>query len=148
MKRSWNWPLWIGFLFCLAGFLGYPLFIQFPITRDVPWANFLLLGLGAILLAVGLKRAFGQPDLYRGKIFGPILTGLGLVAIAFFSYLIFFELKKLPASARAPHVGDKAPGFSLLDQKGKPVALNELISSAAPNGKSGSALLIFYRGFW
>jgi hypothetical protein len=148
MKRSWNWPLWVGFLFVLAGFLSYTFFVQFPITRDFPWANFLLLGLGAILLAIGFKRAFGQPDLYRGKIFGSILALLSLLVVAFFSYLIFFELKKLPAAAGAPRVGQKAPEFTLPDQDGKTVALTDLISSSAPNGKPGGAVLIFYRGFW
>jgi hypothetical protein len=148
MKRSWNWPLWIGFFFVLAGLLTYTFFVQFPITRDFPWANFLLFGLGAILLAVGLKRAFGNPELYRGKIFGPILAALSLLVVAFFSYLIFFELKKLPAAVGAPRVGQKAPEFALPDQDGKTAVLTDLISSSAPDGKPGAAVLIFYRGFW
>lgn len=146
MKRSWNWLLWAGFLFALAGFLSYVFFIQFAFTRDFPWANFLLFGIGGVLLVVGLARAFGKPKLYRGKVFGTILTGLSLLVFAFFSYILFYELKQLPASAEAPRVGQKAPEFTLPDQNAKPVALADLILSQA--GKPGGAVLIFYRGFW
>jgi hypothetical protein len=145
MKRNWNWPIWIGFLFMLAGFLTYPLFIRFPITRDFPWANFVLFAVGGILLLRGLTRAFGKRDRYRGQIFGSIFAVLGLLIFGFFSYLVFYELKQLPASIGAPHVGQKAPDFTLPDQDGKAVALTDLISN---QGKSAGAVLIFYRGFW
>jgi hypothetical protein len=142
MKRSWNWSLWIGFLFALAGFLTYPFFIQFPATRNFPWANFLLFGIGGILLLTGLVRAFGKPKLYRGKIFGSIFTVLSAIVFSLFAYLIFFELKQVPASTGAPRVGQKAPEFTLPDQNNKPVALADLLSG------SKGAVLIFYRGFW
>jgi UDP-N-acetylmuramyl pentapeptide phosphotransferase/UDP-N-acetylglucosamine-1-phosphate transferase len=141
MKRSWNWSIWIGFLFILAGFLSYTFFVQFPLTRDFPWANLLLLGIGGILLAIGVERAFAKAEAYRGKIFGPILAVLGLFVIAFFSYIVFYELKQLPPSTGAPRLGQKAPEFTLPDQNGKPIALADLISSHG-------AVLIFYRGFW
>jgi hypothetical protein len=63
MKKNWNWSLWIGFLFALAGFLSYTFFAQFPITRDFPWANFLLFAAGGICLVVGLFRAWQTADL-------------------------------------------------------------------------------------
>ena len=141
MKRSWNWSIWVGFLFVLAGFLSYTFFVQFPVTRDFPWANFLLLGIGGILLAIGVERAFAKAEAYRGKIFGPILALLGLFVIAFFSYIVFYELKQLPPSTGAPRLGQKAPEFTLPDQNGKPIALADLVSSHG-------AVLIFYRGFW
>src|ERR1700676_1937291 len=79
MKRSWNWSLWIGFLLALSGFLTSPFFTQFPATRDFPWANFLLFGVGGVLLLAGLVPAFGKRKLYRGKIFGSILATLSLL---------------------------------------------------------------------
>jgi hypothetical protein len=148
MKRSWNWPLWAGFLFVLAGFLSFSFFAQFPSTRDFPWVNLLLFCVGGILLVAGLVRAFGRPQLYRGKIFGPILAVLSLLAFGFFAYGIFYLARQLPASTGAPRIGQKAPEFNLPDQNGKPVALNDLLSPSAANGKSNGALLIFYRGFW
>jgi hypothetical protein len=144
MKRSWNWSLWAGFILVLAGFLTYTFFVQFPITRDFPWANFLLFCAGGFLLSRGLIRAFREPELYRGKIFGSILAALSVLAFSFFSYIVFFELKQLPTAAAAPRVGERAPDFTLPDQNGKSVALGDLLASPGTNG----ALLIFYRGFW
>ena len=133
------------FLVVVAGLFSYEFFARFPITRDFPWANFLLLGIGTALLIVGLFRAFGRPQLYRGKIFASILAMIAVLAVAFFSYVIFFVLHQVPASAGAPHIGQKAPDFLLLDQDGKPVGLGDLLRG--PSGPKAVAL-IFYRGFW
>jgi hypothetical protein len=141
MKRRWNWPIWIGFIVAVGGLFSYEFFAQFPITRDFPWANFLLFAIGAALLLVGLFRAFGRPQVYRGRIFGSIFVTISFLLFAFFSYEIFYVLKQVPLSAQAPRVGEKAPEFSLPDQNGKHVALGDLLS---PNG----AVLIFYRGHW
>jgi hypothetical protein len=151
MKRSWNWSLWIGFLLVLASFISYPFFARFPITRDFPWANFLLFSVGGIFLLVGLVRAFGNPQSYRGKIVGPILAGLSVLVFAFFSYLIFYELRQLPASTGAPRVGEKAPAFTLPDQDNNQLSLADLLSAPASSAsptKANAVLLIFYRGFW
>ena len=110
-------------------------------TRDFPWANLLLFGIGAALLLVGLFRAFGRTQVYRGKVFGSIFATISLFLFAFFAYEIFYVLRQVPLSAQAPRVGAKAPEFSLPDQNGKSVALGDLLS---PNG----AVLIFYRGHW
>ena len=142
MKRKWNWPIWIGFVVVVAGLSSYEFFARFPITRDFPWANFLLFGIGGALLIFGLFRAFGRPQVYRGKIFGSIFATIAVLLVAFFSYVTFYVLHQVPASAGAPRVGQKAPDFFLLDQNGKPVGLGDLLSN------SNGALLIFYRGFW
>lgn len=142
VKRSWNWLLWTGFLIVIAGFLTYPVLVFFPATRDFPWVNFILLILGAVLLVAGLVRAFGKPQLYRGKVFGSIFAVLSLCIIALFGYVVFYELKQVPASAGAPRAGQPAPEFTLPDQDDKPVALGDLVSG------SKAVVLIFYRGFW
>jgi hypothetical protein len=142
MKRRWNWPIWVGFVVVVTGLFSYGFFVRFPTTRDFPWANFLLFGIGAALLIVGLFRAFGRPQIYHGKIFGSILTAIAILVVAFFSYEIFYVLRQVPASAGAPRVGQKAPDFILLDQNGKPVGLGDLLSG------SRAVALIFYRGFW
>jgi hypothetical protein len=111
----------------------------------------LLLGLGGILLLAGLVRAFGKPQLYRGKIFGPILALLSLLVFGSFSYLIFYELRQVPASTGAPRVGEKAPEFTLPDQNDKQAALADLLASPASSesaARVNGVLLIFYRGFW
>jgi hypothetical protein len=151
VKKRWNWSLWVGFLFVLAGFLSYPFFARFPVTRDFPWANFLFFGVGGTFLLVGLVRAFGKPQRYRGKIVGPILAVLSVVVFGFFSYLIFYELRQIPASTAGPRIGQKAPEFTLLDQDDKQTSLADLLSepaSSASTAKAYAVLLIFYRGFW
>ena len=142
MKKRWNCPLWAGFLLALAGLFSYAVFAQFPITRDFPWANLLLFGAGGILLILCLARAFGRPQLYRGKIFGSILAILSLLAFALFGYGAFYLVRQMPVSAGAPRVGEKAPEFTLPDQNGKLLALPDLLSG------SRGAVLIFYRGHW
>src|SRR5438093_6665998 len=106
MKRRWNWPIWLGFIVAVGGLFSYEFFAQFPITRDFPWANLLLFAIGAALLLVGLFRAFGRPQVYRGKIFGSILTVSAFLLFAFFSYDIFYVLRQVPLSAHAPRLGE------------------------------------------
>jgi len=141
-KKNSNWSLWIGFLFVLAGFLSYAFFAQFPITRDFPWANLLLFAVGGILLVLGLFRALGKPQIYRGKISGLILAALGISIFGLFSYIFFYQLRQVPLSTAAPRVGQKAPEFTLSNQDGKEVSLSDLV------GRSKAVALIFYRGFW
>jgi len=141
MKRKWNWPLWVGFAIAVGGLFSYEFFAQFPSTRDFPWATLLLFWIGAALLLVGIFRAFGRPQLYRGKVFGSIFLVISVLLFAFFSYETFYVLRQVPLSAQAPRVGEKAPEFTLPDQNGKSVALADLLSR---NG----AVLIFYRGHW
>jgi hypothetical protein len=145
MKRKWNWSIWVGFVVAVTGLFSYEFFARFPITRDFPWANFLLFGIGLALLVVGLFRAFGRPQVYRGKIFGSILAVIAVLCVAFFSYVIFYVLHQVPASAGAARVGQRAPDFFLLDQNGNPVGLGDLLRG--PSGPKAVAL-IFYRGFW
>jgi hypothetical protein len=144
MKRRWNWRIWVGFLLVIAGMVSFPLlFINFPLTRDFPWANLVLFAAGLGLLGVGVARAYRRRDEYRGRIFGPVLGLLSLATVAFFVWGVFIVARQLPASAAAPHVGQKAPDFVLTDQDGKPLALADLLSPP-----SKAAVLIFYRGYW
>lgn len=142
MKRNWNWPIWAGFVVVVAGLFSYGIFARFPITRDFPWANLLLFGIGIALLLAGLFRAFGRPQIYRGKVLGSIFAAIAVVLVALFSYEIFYVLRQVPASSGAPRIGQKAPDFILLDQNEKPVGLGDLLSN------SKGVALIFYRGFW
>jgi len=150
VKRTANWPLWSGFLLSLVAFLSYFLiFARFPVTRDVPWINFLLLALSLALLFVGLRRAFGRSDGYRGKIAGPILSVLSLAVVAFFCLSIFYFPRKLPASSQSPRVGQKAPDFALPDAHGDTVSLAALLTtSPAASQPTKGVVLVFYRGYW
>ena len=140
-----------GFLVCIIAFLSYFLvFYRFPITRDIPWANWLLFALGLALVGAGVLRAFRQPDRYRGRILGPILAVLSVAVLVLFLFATMVVTRQLPASAGAPKVGEKAPDFTLADAQGRPVRLYDLLGSgSAGSGAPGSwVILIFYRGYW
>ena len=160
MRRKWNWAVWTGVVLVVAGILSYPLyFVRFPALRDFPWVNLPLIIFGLALLAVGLVRAFRQPELHRGKIVGSVLAVLALALSGVFLYGIFIGGRYvLPASHGAPQVGQVAPNFTLPDSRNNPVNLAEVLHSAfAPGAATGSGtaaerttgvLLIFYRGYW
>src|SRR5262249_17232107 len=130
MKRKWNWPIWLGFVVVIVGLFSYEFFAQFPITRDFPLATLLPFSIRSAFVIIGLFHGVGRPQLYRGKIFGSIVVAAALFLIAFFSYEVFYVLRQVPLSAQAPHVGQKAPDFMLVDQNGKPVRLGDLLSGS------------------
>ena len=143
MKRRWNFSIWAGFGIVLLALLSYiPFFALFPVTRDIPWANYLLFVAGFLLLGVGLSRAFRQPDQYRGKISGSILGILSLLMTGLFCVFIFYFGKQLPASTEALRVGQQAPAFMLANADGGRISLANLLQ-----GHHG-VILIFYRGYW
>lgn len=154
LKRNWNWLLYGGLLLAVLAFVSYyAFFIRFPITRDVPWLNLLLFGAAMGLLGVGLRRAYSQPERYRGKVAGPVVTVLSLAILGFFLYLNVYFSRQIPASAGAPRVGQPAPEFTLPDTSGNSVSLAALLQTpAAAATNIGAAergvLLIFYRGYW
>lgn len=134
-QSRWNWPLWTGLILSVIAFLSYFLFFAlFPITRDIPWANFLLFAVAIALLVAGIRR---------GRIVAWIAGLLGIGIAVFFTWVVLVGAKDLPASHGAPRVGQKAPDFTLLDTNRKPVSLSQVLSTA-PRG----AVLVFYRGYW
>ena len=143
MKRRWNILIWAGFAFVIAALVSYiPLFALFPLTRDVPWVNYLLFLVGGFLLAVGTMRAFRNPEHYRGKISGSILAGLSLVLFGFFVFSIAYAAKQIPSSESALRPGSAAPPFTLVDAAGRQVTSSDLLKS------HHALLLVFYRGYW
>jgi hypothetical protein len=163
--KRFNWQIWAGFLLSVVAFLSYFfVFIRWPVTRDFPWANLLLFGIAAVLLLLGVRRAFAPDRRRRSKIAASVLVTLSVVVLGFFVFFTLIMSRWLPASHGAPQVGQKAPEFSLADTNGRPVSLSELLSSPV-SGKTGNAgalarndweartvpkgvLLIFYRGYW
>jgi hypothetical protein len=151
--RKWNARIWIGFLVSMVAFASYMLiFARFPITRDVPWVNWLLFALAGWLLWSGIGRAWRSPQQYRGKIAGPFVGVLSLALAGLFGYGTLVATRGLPASTGAPRVGAKAPEFILKDANGKSISLSALLSEPRPGQVPGSqprgVVLIFYRGYW
>jgi len=159
--KRFNWQIWAGFVLTIVAGFSFPFFfVNFPLTRDFPWANLLLFAAAAALLFFGLKRAFAATKSEDGgpkrstlsKIVASGLTILSVLIIGLFMFSFFVMARWLPPSTGAPSVGQKAPEFTLSDSTGKTVSLSELISSPIPAQANTSApkglLLIFYRGHW
>ena len=147
--QRFNWPIWVGFLLSLFGLLSYPfVFVYWPATRDFPWANLLLFGIAAVLLFVGVRRAF-SPDRRRiSRISASVLATVSVLVLGFFIFSFFIASRWLPAAHGAPKVGQKAPDFTLADTNNKQVSLGSLLSEPI-NGKAArGVLMIFYRGYW
>ncbi len=143
--RQRNWAPWIAVLLALTAMLSNAgFFLGLPGQRAIPWLSVALAIAALICAAVGIMRAFRQPQVYGGKVSSPILGVVsllicGLVAIA------AVTSRALPSSAAAPQVGQKVPDFTLADTNGKQISLAQLLGTPpAPKG----VLLVFYRGYW
>lgn len=160
-KRSNRAP-WLALLLALAVIgLNFGMVFGLPGQRMIAWLT-LLLGIAAALLGLlGIARAFG-PQHAGGKISSSILGVIALL-ICGLGIFIWTHSRDLPASSGAPHVGQKAPDFTLSDSNGNKVSLAQLLAPAqsadpagnagAPNSAAASSaqkavLLIFYRGYW
>jgi hypothetical protein len=149
VMKNFNWQLWAGFVLTLFSFLSYPfLFIDYPVLRDFPWLNLILFTLALVLLIVAVRRAFQPGRKSISKISAVAVGTLGVLIMAFFIFIAFIEARRLPASAGAPQVGQKAPEFSVPDINNKPVALADLLRQPINNKAPKGVLLIFYRGYW
>jgi hypothetical protein len=147
--KNINWPTWAGLLLTLIAFVSYFfVFVWFPVTRDFPWANLLLFAVAAVLLLVGIRRAFAGLLARRSKIAGVIIAGLSLVIFVFFVFATLIMPRWMPTAAGAPKVGQKAPEFALTDTNQKTVTLAELLSTPIKGRPAKGVLLIFYRGYW
>ena len=146
-----NWPLWVGLLLTLAGGFSFLLvFVWIPATRDFPWANLLIFLVAAVLLFVGIRRGFAsdrrRPTL--SKIVTSLVALFSFAFIALFIFSVFVFSRWLPSSTGAPHVGQKAPEFTLKDTTGTDVSLTQLLSEPVDGTPPKSVLLVFYRGYW
>lgn len=149
MKRRWNISIYVGFLTVLFGAVSYFLFFaRFPMTRDFPWLNLIFIALGLIWLGAGVRRAFREPQAFRGKISGPVLGVLALTVAGLFGFYNFYLSRRLPVSASAPRVNAQAPDFSLTDSEGRTVSLDDLLREPVADRRPSAVLLIFYRGYW
>jgi hypothetical protein len=148
-ERRSNAALWLGLLLIVLGiFSNFFYFVKVQAVPQgiVPWINLMVPAIGLVPLFVGLKRAFGHPQVYRGKIWGSIVTAFSVLLFAA-SVLVFFIARALPRSTGAPQVGQRLPDFTLPDSSGRPVSLAQLLSGE-DSPQPRAVLLIFYRGYW
>ena len=149
--KLWNWRPWAGFGLSMGALAGYVLWVNE--TRAVFWPALLLFLVAAVLLFSGWKRRSREPELYRGKIAGYVLTSLSALILGLFGFLVYEVSKVFPEAKNSPQIGQRAPEFSLVDATGENFTLAQLLSTPITN--SGSAaratkgvLVVFYRGYW
>ena len=157
VQRRKNIAPWAGLLFAIGAVVcNAAFFVNPPLQRTLPWLSLLFAVLALIFLATGLWRAFGQAQVYRGKVLSVVLSVIALLPVGFTGF-VFVAARRLPSSTAAPQVGQKVPDFTLPDTSGKLVSLDQLLAAVpSPNSSASSpeahvpkaVLLIFYRGYW
>jgi branched-subunit amino acid transport protein AzlD len=148
-KPKFNWATWVSVVLSIFAFLSYPLlFVNWPVTRDFPWANIALFVVATFLLIVGIRRAFAPGRRRLSKIFASLGALLSVLVLGMFILVAFIGSRWLPASTGAPQVNQKAPAFTLNDTNNKRVSLTELLSQPVNGKPTKGVLLIFYRGYW
>ena len=147
MQTRRNSALWLGLLLILLAIFSNTLYFFHLPARTLPWFNLTLPILALLALLVGVVRAFRQPQVYHGKVWGTILTTLSLL-ICVGSTLFFVLARSIPRSAGAPQIGQRVPDFTLPDSTGQPVSLSQLFSAAPGVAPPKAVLLVFYRGYW
>jgi hypothetical protein len=143
-----NFAPWWGLLFAL-GAIGsnVAFFSSPPWPGALPWLSLFFAALALIFLVTGLRRAFGRPQIYRGRALTVVLSVVALLAIGLNAFA-FVTSRKLPSSTAAPQVGQKVPDFTLSDTSGKRLSLDQLLAANPGSPAPKAVLLIFYRGYW
>src|SRR5262249_32714020 len=117
---------WMAFLLALAAMgLTVGFFFDVPGKRTLVWLTLALAVAAVVWAAIGIKRAFGRPRVYGGKVAAPIVGVISLLVCGLLVFL-WFHTRALPPSAGAPQVGQKAPDFTLNDSQGGKVSLGQL----------------------
>src|SRR5690242_20390723 len=142
-----NSALWLGLLLFLLAIASNAFYFAHLSTHITPWLNLTLPVLALLVLLVGVVRAFRQPQIYRGKIWGTTLTVLSLL-ICVGSVLFFMVARSVPRSAGAPQIGQRVPAFTLPDSTGQSVSLSQLFAASPGVAPPKAVLLVFYRGYW
>lgn len=162
--RQRNWAPWIALLLALAAMLSNAgFFVAIPAQRALAWLSIALAIAAVVYAALGIMRAFRQPQLYGGKVSSSVLGVVSLLLCALVA-VASVSSRALPSSSAAPQVGQKVPDFTLADTSGNKVSLDELLGRAPGSLSQGSpppgnstylssvrpraVLLVFYRGYW
>lgn len=151
-QRRSNSALWIGLLLILLAIVSNFFYFLKPFQSIpqaiLPWVNLALPAVGVLFLLIGVKRAFGQSQLYSGKIWGSIVAGISVLLFAG-AVWAHVHSRAVPRSTGAPQVGQRIPDFTLQDSNGHPVSLAQLFAPMEEKPTPPKALLlIFYRGYW
>jgi cytochrome oxidase Cu insertion factor (SCO1/SenC/PrrC family) len=126
--------LWLGPLLALVGVASYfTVFVNWPITRDVPWVNLILLALALAASIAGLMRA-------RRRVIAAGALALTLALSGFFVWYCYVFSYDIPSAELALDVGAPVPAVVLRDDRGQEVELAKL--------SRDKLVLVFFRGHW
>ena len=79
-ERRRNSAVWLGLVLAIAALLSQGLFfLKVPGQNALPWLSLALAAVAVVLVLVGVKRAFFEPKLYRGKVAGSIITVISVL---------------------------------------------------------------------
>jgi len=147
-ERRSNSAVWLGLILAVVSLLSQGLFfLKVPGQNALPWLSLVLATVAVILVLIGVKRAFFESQLYRGKVAGSIVTVISLLVFAV-TVFGFVTARKIPGTTGVPQVGQKAPDFTLADTNGQKISLADLLSTPVGNAHPKAVLLVFYRGYW
>jgi len=113
---------------------AYALLIRVPLVRNHPGAYVAVCALAVAVAVVALRQARGRR--WPAWI-ALVLTALLLAGTAGFNFFI----ARIPATAAALRVGERAPDFTLPDAGGRAVSLADFRDRKP-------VVLVFYRGYW
>ena len=135
--RKKNHAARLGPLIAIPGFLSYyTVFYMYPVLRDFPWLNLLILG-GAVALSVtAVRRA--TPGWGRfGSIAGLLVSGGLLTLLCLYCFVLSY---RVPDPNRVVDDGTRIPAITLASWDGEPINVAEAASD--------KLILVFYRGHW
>ena len=126
--------IWLGPILAVVAVLTYfTVFVNWPITRDVPWVN-----LGLLALAIGLSIAGLRRSRRRWLAAGGL--ALSLILSGFFVWYCYVFAYEIPSAALALDVGAPVPAVVLRDDQSRDVDLAEI--------SRDKLVLVFFRGHW
>lgn len=106
-ERRRNSAVWLGLVLAIAALLSQGLFfLKVPGQNTLPWLSLALAAVAVVLVLVGVKRAFFEPKLYRGKVAGSIITVISVLFLTM-TVFVFVTARKLPGTAGVPGSGKK-----------------------------------------
>lgn len=134
-----NHALWLGPLVALVGFLSYFLFFaRWPLFRDFPWANLLLLAAALVLSGLGMRRAWARGGWrIAAGIVGVAFSALLVVGLLFYAFVLSYQL---PSPGLAVAEGEPFPAMVRVAHDGREVDTGTDLG--------GRTIVVFFRGHW
>jgi len=128
---------WIAPLVAIPGFVSYwAFFAAYPVFRDFPWVNLLILTGAVALSVVALRRA--RPGWGRAGSIAGLAVSVSLLGLL--SAYCFVLSYQLPDPNRVVGDGTRIPDITLASSNGGRV---DVAAAAADK-----LILVFYRGHW